>query len=253
MAFFEIVAHRGIASQAPENTLAAFRRAIELGADAVEFDVRLTADRIPVVYHYYYLDRVTTGVGPIFNYTLAQLRKVDVHCRADPALDTGKISTLAEVMDFINGRIGMEIEIKGPEPEAPDIIAGVLCQFKSNWDNLEITSYQPSFMLDIQRLCPGLKVDLLFPRSESWMKLDVVAYQAIHHSRLAHARAVHLHPTQLSADVVAAVKNAGIQIHAWDVNDEAALDRINGLGILRIDTDEFQQAFQYRFRVNQEG
>jgi glycerophosphoryl diester phosphodiesterase len=55
---FEIVAHRGVATQYPENTIPAFLRAIELGADAVELDVRLTKDKIPVVYHYYYLDKI---------------------------------------------------------------------------------------------------------------------------------------------------------------------------------------------------
>jgi glycerophosphoryl diester phosphodiesterase len=55
MNHFEIVAHRGISTEAPENTMASFRKAIELGADAVELDVRLPADKIPVVYHYYYL------------------------------------------------------------------------------------------------------------------------------------------------------------------------------------------------------
>ena len=52
----EVVAHRGVAEHAPENTLPAFLRALAVGADAVELDVRLTRDRVPVVYHYYYLD-----------------------------------------------------------------------------------------------------------------------------------------------------------------------------------------------------
>ena len=60
MSTFEIVAHRGVPNEYPENTLTSFERAIELGADAVELDVRLTKDKIPVVYHYYYLDMVHT-------------------------------------------------------------------------------------------------------------------------------------------------------------------------------------------------
>ncbi len=69
MAYFEIVAHRGITAEEPENTLPAFQRAIELGADAIELDVRLTSDRVPVVYHYYYLHLKTSAYGAIFEYT----------------------------------------------------------------------------------------------------------------------------------------------------------------------------------------
>ena len=64
---FEIVAHRGIPTEAPENTIASFQRALELGADAIELDVRLTADKIPVVYHYFYLQENTSASGPIFD------------------------------------------------------------------------------------------------------------------------------------------------------------------------------------------
>ncbi len=182
---FEIVAHRGITTETPENTAPAFQRAIELGADAVEFDVRLTADRVPVVYHYYYLDETTTGHGPIFAHTLAQLRDVRVLCKSVPAAAAGQISTLREILDEFGVRIGMEIEIKGPEPEAPQIIGAVLQHFKRHWHRIEVTSYEPALLLEIQRACPGITGDLLFPRSESWMKLDVVAYQACHQARLA--------------------------------------------------------------------
>ena len=107
-----------------------------------------------------------------------------------------------------------------------------------------MTSYEPALLLSIQRLCPGLATDLLFPRSEPWMKLDVVAYQALHMARLARARAVHLHPAQLSPEVVSAINRRGIQIHAWDVNDEPALRLVAGLGIPRICTDRFQLIYK---------
>lgn len=99
---FEIVAHRGIAHEAPENTLPAFERAVELGADSVELDVRLTSDRVPVVYHYFYLNENTAASGAIFNFTLEQLRRVRVFCRDNPAQE-GRIPTLVEVLKALGG------------------------------------------------------------------------------------------------------------------------------------------------------
>lgn len=246
MSPFQIVAHRGIPDEAPENTLASFERAIALGADAVELDVRLSADGVPVVFHYYYLEMCTTAAGPIFNFSLEQLRAVQVFCRQNPAVSAGRISTLAEVLEAIGGRIGLEIEIKGPEPEAPEIIGRVLRDFSPLWESIEITSYEPALLLAIQQVCPGITADLLFPRSEPWMRLEVAAYQAAQHARLARARAVHLHPTQLNEQVVRSVHGYGIEIHAWDVNDEAALRLVSELGIPRICTDHFLQAKAFR-------
>jgi glycerophosphoryl diester phosphodiesterase len=249
MAYFEIVAHRGITAEEPENTLPAFQRAIELGADAIELDVRLTSDHVPVVYHYYYLHLNTSASGAIFEYTFDQLQGVRVRSRTNTNADGAKIPSLTEVLEAVGGRIGLEIEIKGPEPESPAIIGDVLRQFKHLWQTIEITSYEPALLLSIQEYCPGLIADLLFPRSEDWMKPDVITYQAIHRARLARARAVHLHPTQLSPEVVSAIRQHGIAIHAWEVNDEPALKTVMELNIPRICTDKFQQALSFRRRA----
>jgi glycerophosphoryl diester phosphodiesterase len=246
---FEIVAHRGVPTETPENTIASFQRAIELGADAVELDVRLTADKIPIVYHYYYLQENASASGAIFNFTLEQLRDVKVFCKNNPSASNGRISTLSEILETFNGKIGLEIEIKGPEPEAPEIIGSVLNQFKNHWKTYEITSYEPALLLAVQKKCPEITVDLLFPRTESWMKLDVVLYQAIHYSRLAHARAVHLHPSQLSEEVINALREHGIEIHAWDVNDEQSLRTVEKFGLPRICTDFLKQALAFRDKM----
>ena len=60
MPHFEVVAHRGVSTEAPENTIPAFQRAIDLGADAIEFDVRLTRDRVPIIYHLIFSKRSTS-------------------------------------------------------------------------------------------------------------------------------------------------------------------------------------------------
>jgi glycerophosphoryl diester phosphodiesterase len=250
MKHFEIVAHRGIPTEAPENTVTSFQKAIELGADAVELDVRLTADKVPVVYHYYYRQENTSASGAIFNFTLDQLRDVKVFSENDSTANPGQISTLSEILEMFSGKTGLEIEIKGPEPEAPEIIGKVLHQFQGFWNTFEITSYEPALLLAVQKVCPGITVDLLFPRSESWMKLDVVQYRAIHYSRFAHARAVHLHPSQLSEEIVIAMHNHGIEIHAWDVNDEQSLQTVTRFRIPRVCTDHFKQALAFRDKMS---
>jgi len=245
---FEIVAHRGIASEYPENTIPAFQRAIELGADAVELDVRLTKDKIPVVYHYYYLDKVTSLSGPIFNYTYEQLNQARF-LNAQTGADSLKISTLAEVLETIGGKIGLEIEIKGPEPESAMLIGDLLRKFKNLWGTVEVTSYEIALLLDIRERCPDITTDLLYPRSEPWMKLDVVGYEALQKAKLAQARAVHLHPSQLSGEVVSMIRSSGFEIHGWDVNNEHTLHSMVEYNIPRICTDNFELAASFRNRI----
>ena len=244
---FEIVAHRGVPAELPENTMASFERAIELGADAIELDVRLTHDLVPVVYHYFYLDESAGLAGTVFNYTWHDLQQAQA--QSEDASSSRRIPLLREVLQVLGGRIGLEIELKGPEPECVEAAAAVLHDYCDVWKDIELTSYEPALLLAMQERCPGLLADLLLPRSESWMKLDVVTHLAIQRGRLAHARAVHLHPTQLSPQVVAAIRSAGIDVHAWDVNDGPALRLSADLGIARICTDRLAQALAFRRRA----
>ncbi len=243
---FDIVAHRGVATYAPENTLPAFERAIELGADCVELDVRLSSDQVPMVYHYYYLDHNTSGSGAIFNYTYEQLRGLRVFSHDNSTAVEGHISSLSEVLGAIGGRVQMEIEIKGPEPESAQAIGAVLKKHRKLWKDIEITSYYPAFLLAMQRICPGLTADLLYHLSSSWMKSDVVQYEAIQLSQLAQVRAVHLHPSQLSRSIIDEAHKHGIEVHAYDVNDLESLQLSADLGIPRICTDNLEQALAFR-------
>jgi len=249
MPYFEIVAHRGASIEAPENTIPSFQRPVDLGADAIELDVRLTRDRVPIIYHYFYLDEATSTSGPVFDYTFDQLQDVDVLGAGGNTVNDCRIPTLHEVLETFGGRIGLEIEIKGPEPESSGIVGAVLHGFRHLWETMEVTSYEPMLLLDIQQRCPGLATDLLFPQSADWMRLDVCTYVAIHRARLARARAIHLHPAQLSSEIVFAIRSCGIEVHAWDVNDEQSLNTVVELSIPRICTDELQQALDFRQRT----
>jgi glycerophosphoryl diester phosphodiesterase len=243
---FQIVAHRGAPINAPENTMQAFQYAIELGADAIEFDVRLTLDHVPIIYHYFYLEEITNKSGPIFNFTYDQLQKIQFLGKNNQKRSKYRILTLYEVLETLGDKIGLEIEIKGPEPESSEIIGTTLNYFKHLWSQIEITSYEPMLLHAIRTRCPGITTNLLFPRSESWMKSDVIAYLAVHRSRLAKVEAVHLHPTQLSSTTLSLIKKHGIQVHTWDVNDEYSLKKVVELNIPRICTDNLIQALNFR-------
>lgn len=247
---FEVVAHRGVHQDAPENSLKAFQFALELGADAIELDVRLTADAVPVVYHYFYLDEATSGSGTIFSHTLRELQGVHLK-KSSGELTEEKIPTLSDVLERLAGEIGLEIEVKGPEPEAAGVIAGILGSFRAEWDSFEVTSYEPAILQDIRRLCPGIAIDLLIPRSESWMGADVVCYSALQRARLADARAVHLHPSQLCQNTVDTLRQYGVEIHAWDVNSLEALALTSEFNIPRLDTDQPAQVLAFRQATSQ--
>src|SRR5438046_4645312 len=98
----QIVAHRGITDNARENTMPAFARALDLGADAIECDVRLTRDRVPVISNPVSFAGAASLRGPISAYTLAELRGDALY----------EMPTLADVLDRFCGYIGLEIHLK---------------------------------------------------------------------------------------------------------------------------------------------
>jgi glycerophosphoryl diester phosphodiesterase len=125
LAAHPVIGHRGASGEAPENTLAGFEAAAQRGADALELDVRLTADGAPVVIHDATLDRTTDRTGPVSARTLADLRSVDAGWKFSP--DGGRthpyrggearIPTLGEVL-WTFPRLALLVEIKEPEAQA---------------------------------------------------------------------------------------------------------------------------------------
>ena len=109
---FLCVAHRGASSYAPENTFAAFNKALELGASHVELDVHFSRDGHIVVIHDDTLDRTTDGSGAVADKTLVELRSLDAGSWFGPAYSGERIRTLAEIFEQYKGRLYFHVEIK---------------------------------------------------------------------------------------------------------------------------------------------
>lgn len=157
-----VVAHRGASVELPENTLVAFDRAVERGADAVEFDVRLTADGVPVVLHDPDLDRTTDAAGPVRARTLQELRRV----RTDGGHE---IPTLAEALAALSGRVAVDIELKNL-PGEPDFTPDAEPLVEATLDVLEssgfvgpvvLSSFNPASIAHARRAAPDVPTGLL--------------------------------------------------------------------------------------------
>jgi glycerophosphoryl diester phosphodiesterase len=107
-----VIAHRGSSGAAPENTLTAFRRAMEVGSDMLELDVHLSKDGQVVVIHDDTIDRTTNRKGKVANYTLDELKQLDVGTWFGSQFSGEKIPALREVLDLARGRILVNIELK---------------------------------------------------------------------------------------------------------------------------------------------
>ena len=137
-----IIAHRGASSEEKENTLPAFERAIELGADFVEFDVQASSDGGLVVFHDLRLDRLTEARGPLRARPLAELRELG-------------IPTLAEVLELTAGRIGVMAELKSPWLyRRHDIVARTVELLPADG---VVVSFSRRAILETRRLRPALR------------------------------------------------------------------------------------------------
>jgi glycerophosphoryl diester phosphodiesterase len=123
-----VVAHRGASAELPENTMEAFRRAVELGADAIELDVHLTADGQLAIIHDETLERTTDGSGPVRERTMSQLRGLDAGAQfagedgSFPHRGKGmRIPTLPEVLDWLPEETGLVVELKAREAVEPTV------------------------------------------------------------------------------------------------------------------------------------
>ncbi len=126
-----VIAHRGAARLAPENTLTAFRLAADLGADAVELDARLTADGEVVVLHDKLLDRTTNGSGLVSRRTRQELQTLDAGAKSGPGFAGERIPTLDQVFEAVGSRVLINVELKNYDSAFDRLVATVAARVRA--------------------------------------------------------------------------------------------------------------------------
>jgi len=251
----QIFAHRGANAVAPENTLPAFEKALELGVDGIELDVQATADGALVVLHDFRLERTTTGAGPLRTHTLAQLASVDAGIRCDDAFSCTPIPTLEQVFDLVEDRCIVNVEIKNMDwnggREAEPLAR--LIKRRGLKEQVIVSSFNPMSLRKMRQLDPSIALGLLYfskpPRQggETGSLMQKVRNLPLRHLILHLARpmlgrgiapnALHPHFASIDAQLVANARSNGQLVNAWTVNNAAEARRLAGLGVDAIITD----------------
>jgi glycerophosphoryl diester phosphodiesterase len=146
-----IIAHRGNSSAAPENTLAAFREAVEMGADGVEFDVRLSSDGVPVVIHDETLERTTPGAGKVALHTGQELTALDAGGWFSPQFRGETLPPLSRVLELLASTpLIVHIELKTiPDPGLVEAVAR-LVENAGVGRQAVISSFNPNTLQELQ-------------------------------------------------------------------------------------------------------
>lgn len=226
-------AHRGASHEAPENTLAAFLLAAELGADGIEFDVRLSRDGEVVVIHDASLERTTNGQGLVRDRTLAELKQLDAGSWFDPAFAGESIPTLQEVIERVGHRLLLNIEVKTEGRSGDDLVAEVvrLVEDHQLLDRVILSSFHPLALRRAKQLNPRVQVGLLhapdqpLPLRRAWLH------------RLTRLDAVHPHHTLVNAAYMRWARRHGYRVHPWTCDDPADMVRMISEGVELIITN----------------
>jgi len=214
----EVIGHRGAAGLEPENTLRSVRRAIELGVDRVEIDVRVSRDGGLVIMHDETVDRTTNGHGYVSELTLNELRSLDAGMGE-------KIPTLEEILEFTMGKAKLEIELKVPEATEPTI---QLVEELNAEKDVIVISFMHELLERVHDLNPNIKTGALF--------FDVPK-DILQRALKVHACSIHVYYRNVNSELVKGAHRSGLEVAVWNPNRIEEMREMIGLGVDAIGSD----------------
>ena len=229
-----VFAHRGAKRVAPEDTLPAFAKAIELGADGIELDVQCSQDGVLVVMHNFTVDETTNGTGRVGSLPASQLTKLDAGSHFSSAFAGTPVPTLEEVLALVNKRVVLNIEVKSDNMmggrEVEPLVA--LIQAGDLYEHVIVSSFNPITLLKLRHTDPRVKLGLLYYGQHIPPFLRDLCFRSI-----MHPEALHPHYHLIDADYMAWAKTIPAQVNTWTVNDPDEARRLSALGVDTIITD----------------
>ena len=214
----QIIAHRGASFLEPENTLRAVKKAIKMGANFVEVDVRMSKDNELVIMHDPDVDRTANGNGFVKDYTLQELKKLD-------AGQEETIPTLDEIISCVKDRIGLVIEIKEPGTEVK-----VLEKInENNLENVMLTSFYHKSIKNARKINPSVDAGIIF--SCQPVNVNQMASSAC-------ANVIFPGYKYLDEELIEQAHENGISVYPWTVDDEGMFEKLVEMGVDGIVTNK---------------
>jgi len=239
------VAHRGYSAVAPENTLPALAAGVLAGATLIEFDVRTTADGVPVVIHDRTVDRTTDGTGQVGELTLNEISGLDAGSWFSPAYAGTRIPLLSEVVDLLRPsavlesdeitpheapRVELLLEIKPPATlEQVKVIMGLVAD-AGLMDRTVVQSFDPAIVRLVGEAVPDVRLGLL---RHDFDEEQVLVAQELRLSYINPA----LRAPLAEPETVAALAEAGVGVMPWTPNDTTVWEPLVETGVAGLIND----------------
>lgn len=228
-----VIAHRGFSGRAPENTLAAFSKAIEAGADMIELDVHESKDGELVVIHESDLRRTTNGSGRVGDLTLEELKRLDAGISFSAEFAGERIPTLSQALDLVRGHILLNIEIKF-DVVKHDIVTEKVLALIHQWqmrDQVILSSFDPRALDHSRKVDPEVKTASLY--NEQLHK----GISPVEIMEQVGSVAFNLRQDQVTSDAVAICHEHGRPVAAYTVNQPAQMRAMIELEVDALFTD----------------
>lgn len=211
----KVIAHRGNSARYPENTLSAFRSALDLDVTDLELDAQLSKDGIPVVFHDYTVDRMTDGTGNLGDYSLDDLKRLKVGVGGEE-----EIPTLEEALKLLKGRVRLHLELKKQAMMYPELESRVLqCIRKLDMaDQVIITSFDHDSLVRVRRMDRKIPIGLIVGNSSP-------AYLPF--SKDLGACSLEMRHTCITMPYIEWCDENGIQLVAWTVNERGDMKQFH--------------------------
>lgn len=237
-----IFAHRGASAYAPENTIAAFELAIRQGADAIELDTKLTADKKVVVIHDQTLDRTTSKSGRVGDYNLSDIRNLDAGSHFDIAFKGEKVPTLEDVLNSVGEATFTNIELANyasPNDDLPYATAEIVKKMGLH-HRVMFSSFNPLALIRARKILPQTPVGLLALYGKpGWLARSWLG-------RFFRYQSIHPEHRDVTPQLVNTSHQKGKYVFVYTVNQEEEMRRLFKLKVDGIFTDDPVLALQVR-------
>ncbi|MCR8658571.1 glycerophosphodiester phosphodiesterase [Paenibacillus endoradicis] len=230
----QVIAHRGTAGYAPENTMASFERAIEMNADYLELDIQLSKDNELVVIHDSTVDRTTNGSGAVKDFTLEELQSLDSGSWFNEKFEGQRIPTLGEVLAVCRGKIGVLIETKWPylysglEQKLADELASYHMHLPT--ERVIVQSFDQNSVKRFHAIMPQIPIGVLV-EDEAILAEDKLTELAEYVAYVNPALEL------VTGEAIERIHSRGMKIFPWTVRSRNVIQPLLKLGVDGVITD----------------